>query len=802
MILLRALVATAFLASVSWAEVIELGVDNLAETIKSKQWTLVMFYDRYNDKENEDLNEIMLGLESLFASPKVGFAKLDQRRHPAYRKAYMYEDDPTPFFFKYYNGFPDSTDEDLVISHWSFMNLKGDFFWQSKIVLMGHDFNAYSEVDMNLNAHAQAQIPILARWIESAVSKTPEETEAITLSPINKEAEIASVERDNSFNFERYHEELEEAEEEEDEEKELFLLESGSSENGDGPFIYARVGLDETNISEGWLDILTLVIDRYLNWVEGYETKWDEERKRREDEQTNFGPLLQEMNEKINDLLVKVFEPKCKPPIADRNCDATTVKSARELRESDDKEDAVPNLKPYLDEMVLGYGRSPTSLGLYLKGNVIEKLGPDAATRREARKTANSEDFPMFQRMREYMKIVEETNSDGELYLNPLANLATEWHNILVDFQFKLTKHYVEYLAEHPLPNHDFKRLDIEVIDMEKSENFDLLTDYDEFHKLYTVPGVPVVFGNVNMTNHQYTPEYLIEQCSAADVTEHIKVSNPVGKKSTDGWGGLDDYVLHDELLNDEREEDGDRSLTLEQFILLSEELDNIYLHDYSLPDHCEQILYEETLYGTHQKYRIPSIVASYDLFQRVTQSGYSSSWPSLFFGKKGSNSKLHVDSGATGFFMYLVSGRKRWVVTSPSERPFLYESILKQGVAADVLGIDKHEDVNEFLSERFPLLHRAENIYEVIQEPGQLIYIPPDSPHAVENLEDIVGIALNLGPRDGIARHLHDHIHLTRQFGDIELAIKYILFEDNADRPMPTKDPLYMTFAEYHAQM
>ena len=346
-----------------------------------------------------------------------------------------------------------------------------------------------------------------------------------------------------------------------------------------------RSGLMQTDISEGWLDIMTLVIDRYLNWVEGYETKWDEERKRREDEQTNFGPLLQEMNQKINDLLVEVFGPKCKPPIADGNCDATTVKSARELRESDDKEDAVPNLKPYLDEMVLGYGRSPTSLGLYLKENVIQKLGPDAATRREARKTANSEDFAMFQRMKEYMKIVEETNSDGELYLNPLAHLVTEWHNILVDFQFKLTQHYVEYLAEHPLPNNDFKRLDIEVIDMENPENFDLLTDYDEFHKLYTVPGVPVVFGNVNMTNHQYTPEYLIEQCSAADVTDHIKVSNPVGKKSTDGWGGLDDYVLHDELLNDEREEDDDRSLTLEQFILLSEELDNIYLHDYSLPD-------------------------------------------------------------------------------------------------------------------------------------------------------------------------------------------------------------------------
>jgi len=116
-------------------------------------------------------------------------------------------------------------------------------------------------------------------------------------------------------------------------------------------------------------------------------------------------------------------------------------------------------------------------------------------------------------------------------------------------------------------------------------------------------------------------------------------------------------------------------------------------------------------------------------------------------------------------------------------------------------LGIDKSEAANEFLSKRFPLLHRVENIYEVIQEPGQLIYIPPDSPHAVENLEDIVGIALNLVPRDAFSRHLHDQIHNDREFGYSELAMKYMLFEENASNTMPTKDPLYMTFAEYKGQ-
>ena len=57
---------------------------------------------------------------------------------------------------------------------------------------------------------------------------------------------------------------------------------------------------------------LSYVIDRYLSWVEGYENLWDEERKAREDEQTNFGPLLQEMNQKLRVLVDSIFEPNYK----------------------------------------------------------------------------------------------------------------------------------------------------------------------------------------------------------------------------------------------------------------------------------------------------------------------------------------------------------------------------------------------------------------------------------------------------------------------------------------------------------
>ena len=847
MMKLRAVLATACLASISRADVVKLGVDNLASTIKSKPWTIVLFYDRNNERENYDLDQLMASLDSTFsANTTLGFAKLDICRHSSYREAYKQADSPDPFIHDFYDGFPESAENKLVIGHQTFMNLNDDLYWPTTVVLMADDFNVYSALDLDFNANVQARINILARWIEKSMTWPPEDTTEIILSPINKEAKktLAKKDKDSSFTFSKYFQTLPAFHDDDNEEQDdSFLLEAGANESMNvdlgGP--YKHEPLYERDDEEDWLDVLASVIDRYLTWVEGYETKWDASRKAREDEQSNFGPLLYEMDQKLQDLVDRIFGPKGKL-LQDRETMSTRETKEKhdpkravpklrphldetvfgydrsphsigsnlslkdeviEMLEEHEKKHAIPNLRPYLDEMVFGYGRSPASLGRYFKEEVMQKLGPNAGIRQEARKEVNPKDFAMFERMREYMKVVEDTNMDEVLYSNTLEDLVTHWHNILVDFQHNLSQHYLEYRAEHPLADNGFKRETIDVIDMEDPKNFALLSDYDAFHKRYTQPSVPVILGNVNMTDHPFTLAYLVEQCGASDVTSDVKVSNPVGEKSADDWGGLDQYKLDTNLLNDERKAEGHkRDLTLQQFIALSRKLDNVYLHDFSLPDSCAKILHEETLYDKHQKFRIPSVLASYDLFHRLMFYDYSNSWPSLFIGKKGSNSKIHVDSGATGFFMYLVSGRKRWIVTKPSERPFLYEKITKNSMVADVLGIDKSDAANDFLSKRFPLLHRVENMYEVIQEPGQLIYIPPDSPHAVENLEDTVGISLNFSPRDAFARHLHDQIHHDREFGYSELAMKYMLFEENAENAMPTKDPLYMTFAEYKGQV
>jgi hypothetical protein len=120
---------------------------------------------------------------------------------------------------------------------------------------------------------------------------------------------------------------------------------------------------------------------------------------------------------------------------------------------------------------------------------------------------------------------------------------------------------------------------------------------------------------------------------------------------------------------------------------------------------------------------------------------------------------------------------------------------------------VTRNEKINDFFDVKFPLLNRPHSEskgYEFVQEAGQLIFIPPNSPHAVENIDDIVGIAFNLVPRSGVAKHIHHMIHSTRYFAAIEITLRYLLAESNIHSrfaPTDTFDPLYTTLGEYMAQ-
>jgi hypothetical protein len=154
---------------------------------------------------------------------------------------------------------------------------------------------------------------------------------------------------------------------------------------------------------------------------------------------------------------------------------------------------------------------------------------------------------------------------------------------------------------------------------------------------------------------------------------------------------------------------------------------------------------------------------------------------------------------------MYLISGRKRWIIYEHSEKPFIYENVKEGLFLAEVLSLNKDKETNSDFDKRYPLLRRAAEPgsggYEFIQEPGQLVYIPPDGPHAVENLEDTVGVSFNLVARGGVARHLHDMIQSEDRYSELEPLLRYLLNDVGRNQLGESKDPLYTTFAEYMAQ-
>jgi hypothetical protein len=245
--------------------------------------------------------------------------------------------------------------------------------------------------------------------------------------------------------------------------------------------------------------------------------------------------------------------------------------------------------------------------------------------------------------------------------------------------------------------------------------------------------------------------------------------------------------------------------ITLEQLFILNQQIKALYLHDYRMKDSCERLLYEKSPYDSEQFMKFPYVIGGYDLAQKMVQCGFKDHGPVLFVGRKGTNSKLHLDSGESGFFMYLVSGRKRWVAFRNSERPLIYERLTRSSIVPDVLAMNRSEKDNQYFDTRFPLLrHSVEQsgAYEFIQEPRQVVWIPPNMAHAVENLEDTVGFSFNMIPRAGVYRYMHNLLHCSQDYDQLDMLFRYLLFEGDArDLLAEHKDPLYVTLGEFWSQ-
>ena len=130
-----------------------------------------------------------------------------------------------------------------------------------------------------------------------------------------------------------------------------------------------------------------------------------------------------------------------------------------------------------------------------------------------------------------------------------------------------------------------------------------------------------------------------------------------------------------------------------------------------------------------------PVLLEDLDLnWLRQFQSGLCNGEQTFFFmGEEGTKTDMH--NGFTHTIFIQINGRKKWTVYAPNERFFL------DPVAARFTHYYSHANPHDENDPRYPLLKYAQK-YELILEPGDVLWFPSLFWHYVENITPNIGVA------------------------------------------------------------
>ena len=178
-------------------------------------------------------------------------------------------------------------------------------------------------------------------------------------------------------------------------------------------------------------------------------------------------------------------------------------------------------------------------------------------------------------------------------------------------------------------------------------------------------------------------------------------------------------------------------------------------------------------------EWRVPRFFCEPDFLKKTRLPHPFDNWPTLFIGAKGTQSATHVDRWHGDFWMVQIAGRKRWTIWPESEMHLLRPSW-----------------TNKF-DPAFPPVQELRGVgspIEIVLEPGELLFVPGGTPHAVENFaEPVVAMAGNFVTRANLERVLGD-LQLTQ----VRYADDQALFEalseidfDSDDELITSNDPL-----------
>ena len=154
----------------------------------------------------------------------------------------------------------------------------------------------------------------------------------------------------------------------------------------------------------------------------------------------------------------------------------------------------------------------------------------------------------------------------------------------------------------------------------------------------------PIVFNNVpNPCKNVWTKEFLkqtIGKCKF-EVKRPVTGSTEWAGLETEGLKTVSEFLtsLETKSENQSNQENKD------------------YLFDWSLLLHAPEL---------SKDFTVPELMC--DNYLKLTDPScmYHSSWPSLFIAGAGTNSGLHIDAFSSHFWMFLISGEKRWTFYPP----------------------------------------------------------------------------------------------------------------------------------------
>eukprot|EP00088_Acartia_fossae_P012019 TRINITY_DN16148_c0_g1_i2.p1 TRINITY_DN16148_c0_g1~~TRINITY_DN16148_c0_g1_i2.p1 ORF type:complete len:266 (-),score=30.96 TRINITY_DN16148_c0_g1_i2:69-827(-) len=206
----------------------------------------------------------------------------------------------------------------------------------------------------------------------------------------------------------------------------------------------------------------------------------------------------------------------------------------------------------------------------------------------------------------------------------------------------------------------------------------------------------PVVITNYAsvISGPQWTLQHIKNVCGSKQVS--LKAPRPHSSE----WAGLENEPV----------------TRVEDYLTALPE--HLYLFDWSLPLNAPELA---------KNFHVPEYFEDNLLTKTGPGAMYRDSWPSLFIGAKGTGSGLHVDAFGSHFYMYLISGRKRWKFY-PAERikdlnPVFWDS----------LDPTFPKDIDPTIPS-----------YTVDLCAGETLFVPAGCPHTVLNLEQTVAVSGN----------------------------------------------------------